>query len=437
MNVTSTWEPILKSASIAILNKILAISLKLLVIPLLINYLGAERFGIWLTISAASGYIFLLDMGLSSAMVNRLTGFYARGDSDSASKHFFGLLLFMGALAIVGIIGIAACLSYIDCVKLFKIHAAAAKAEINLTIFIAFSVFFMQLPLSLIQKVPYTLQAGYISELHIFAANIISAVLIFFGFYIHAGLPYFVLAISAGSVVAPLTILVHLLLTARLRISFVSDISPIGEFNLLKSAGMHFVIMQICGTIIVATPFTLITIYHGAEAVVAYGILLQILIAIQTPLTVMLQPAWTKIVELDINREVHKIKEIFNYYLVAAILYSVFVCIFFTVAVSPILEILLKHQVIATIQMRIGFAIWCCLGLIGGGGVGALILALGLTRELSRVSLLQVGVFLITAFALVPTQGAVGAVIAIILSYLLTLPITFSLIWKKLYNPNI
>jgi O-antigen/teichoic acid export membrane protein len=434
MRHSPTWEPILKSASVAIVNRFSSISLKILIIPLLINYLGTERFGIWVAISSASGYIFLLDMGLSSAMINRLTGFYAKGDTRSANQHIQGLFLFMAAIACIGILGTWLALPRIDWESLFKIHTAAARAEVNVTVLIAFCIFFLQLPLSLIQKIPYTFQAGYISELHILVANILGAVLIVAGLHFHAGLPFCVLAINAAAVFAPLTILIHLLITSHLNIGLKNGVNPIREVKSLKTASMHFIIMQICGTLLIVAPFSLITYYHGAEAVAVFGILLQVLTAVQTPLTVMLQPAWTKMVELSVNDKRHKIREIFTRYVKLATLYSILTGVFFMFFLPPIFALVLKHQVSASVSLRFVFAVWCALGLIGGGGVGAVTLALGLTGQISRISVLQLAAFLVLAFILIPAYGAVGAVACIIASYFVSLPLVFVLIRKNLYS---
>jgi O-antigen/teichoic acid export membrane protein len=431
-----TWEPILKSASVALINRFVSIALKILIIPLLINYLGTERFGIWVAISSASGYIFLLDMGLSSAMINRLAGFYAKGDTRSANQHIQGLFLFMAAIACVGMLGTWLALPRIDWEELFKIHTAAAKAEVNVTVLVAFWIFFLQLPLSLIQKIPYTFQAGYISELHILVANILGAVLIVAGLHFHAGLTFCVLAINAAAVLAPLTILVHLLMTSHLNIGFNNGINPVREVKSLKTTSVHFIIMQICGTLLIVGPFSLITYYHGAEAVAVFGILLQVLTAVQTPLTVMLQPAWTKMVELSVNDKRHKVREIFTRYVKMAALYSILTGIFFMFCLPSIFELVLKHQVSASVSLRFAFAVWCALGLIGGGGVGAVTLALGLTGQISRISLLQLGTFLVLAFILVPAYGAVGAVACIIASYFASLPLVFLLIRRNLYGED-
>jgi O-antigen/teichoic acid export membrane protein len=57
---------------------------QLLLLPLMINFWGAERYGAWLIISALPSYLSMADLGFAQISANDMTMRMARGDKDGA-----------------------------------------------------------------------------------------------------------------------------------------------------------------------------------------------------------------------------------------------------------------------------------------------------------------------------------------------------------------
>lgn len=64
----------------------LSIVLSLLIIPLTIDYINAENYGVWLTISSIVGWIGYFDLGLGHGLRNRFAEAKANGDINLQSK---------------------------------------------------------------------------------------------------------------------------------------------------------------------------------------------------------------------------------------------------------------------------------------------------------------------------------------------------------------
>ena len=78
----------------------------LLVVPLTINYLNPERYGIWLTLSSIIGWVTFFDLGLSNGFRNRFAEAKARGDIHLAKQYlsttYFALsVIVLSALVII------------------------------------------------------------------------------------------------------------------------------------------------------------------------------------------------------------------------------------------------------------------------------------------------------------------------------------------------
>lgn len=75
----------------------------LLTIPLALAYLDETRFGIWLTLSSAIGWLTFLDLGLGNGLRNRLAEARARDESEKA-RNYVSTAYFLIALIAGGVI---------------------------------------------------------------------------------------------------------------------------------------------------------------------------------------------------------------------------------------------------------------------------------------------------------------------------------------------
>jgi O-antigen/teichoic acid export membrane protein len=60
--------------------------LTLVSLPLAVRYLGAERFGVWATITSTVVLLNLLDLGIASTLTNHVARAYALGDRQYAAR---------------------------------------------------------------------------------------------------------------------------------------------------------------------------------------------------------------------------------------------------------------------------------------------------------------------------------------------------------------
>src|ERR1700741_1499443 len=68
----------------SVISKFVTMLTLLVSVPLTMNYLGAERYGIWLTITSTIAILGFADLGIGSGLVTTLADATGRGDYDSA-----------------------------------------------------------------------------------------------------------------------------------------------------------------------------------------------------------------------------------------------------------------------------------------------------------------------------------------------------------------
>lgn len=75
----------------------------LISVPLTIGYLGAERYGLWMTISSVIAMIGFLDFGLGNGLLNAVSEANGRDDREAAHRYVssaFFMLLGVAALVL-------------------------------------------------------------------------------------------------------------------------------------------------------------------------------------------------------------------------------------------------------------------------------------------------------------------------------------------------
>lgn len=94
-----------KNIAMSFANKVIAIFISLAIIPVTIDYLNAEQYGIWLTLSSIVAWLSFFDVGLGHGFRNRFAEAKANGDIQLTRKYvsttYFTMILIFGIVLIV------------------------------------------------------------------------------------------------------------------------------------------------------------------------------------------------------------------------------------------------------------------------------------------------------------------------------------------------
>src|ERR1017187_7516096 len=158
---TSRYGRIVKAVSSGAAARLLSAGIMLVSLPLAVRYLGAERYGVWATITTTVVWINLLDLGIANTLTNSISRAYALSDKASASRYFTNALLITGSMAALmgGVFAVVS--SRVNWMKLFNVSANVQAAEVRDTVVVGAAVMLLGLPCNLGGK----LLAGY-QELH-------------------------------------------------------------------------------------------------------------------------------------------------------------------------------------------------------------------------------------------------------------------------------
>jgi O-antigen/teichoic acid export membrane protein len=278
------------------------------------------------------------------------------------------------------------------------------------------------------------MQAGWLSEMYQMAGTVISLLGTIIGVYAGADLPVLVLFLACSPVVAGCGLLVQLVLSGELRLFLPSFRRFTRHISGLRGGSLDFMLLQAAALLTYSLQFTILAIYRGVEDVAQYGLITQVLIALQVPFTVLQQPMWTRMTQFVHTGDFARIQKMFMKYLRYACCYSMAATCFMLFLVNPILALVLHKPILFPLGLRIGFAVACSLGLVAGGGCGTVLLALNLSRPLALLAMGQFIVFLACVFCFVPAYGAVAMISSVSATYFVSIPACYWLIRKRLWR---
>lgn len=312
-NSQRRYQRIVQSALTALAGKGVGILVSIISVPLTVGYLGAERYGVWITISTLLAWLNLADLGLGSGLTNALASAYGKERPDLAQRYVataFGLLA--AVAVIVGMI-IAAVWQWIDWTELFKVQSALTRAEIPPAIAVAIALFLLNLPFSLITKIYNAYQEGAIANVWLALGNVASLVALIVVTRTQGGLVWLVGAYSGSLVlVASLSAIWLFGWHKRWLMPHWAFVHRNAVRELASTGGMFFVV-QVAGLLIFQTDNLIIAHYLGASQVTPYSITYRLFSYALLLQSFVLPALWPAFGEALARKDVHWIKRTLRY----------------------------------------------------------------------------------------------------------------------------
>ncbi len=185
------------TASTSMFSQALAIFISLVSVPLTVHYLGAERYGVWLTISSLLTWMMMTDFGLAGiALVNVLAEAHGKDDRESAREY--AASVFWALTAITLMIGVVFVLTFssIPWQMVFRVSDAIPKHELHQACALTLAIFVLTFPLNMVNSVYSAYQDGFVASIWTIASNLLALIGLVVVTHFRGGLPELVFALS-------------------------------------------------------------------------------------------------------------------------------------------------------------------------------------------------------------------------------------------------
>jgi len=185
------------TASTSYIARGLSILMSFVSVPLTVDYLGTERYGVWLTISSLLLWLALTDFGVAgNALVNVLSEAVGNDDREAARHYTASAFWTLVAIALVLGVVFAGTFQLIPWRAVFRVSDATSTHELKVTCALVLGLLVINLPLGLLRSLFHAHQDGYFAN----AWSIVSGIASLLGLVVvtrfHGGLPQLVLAVS-------------------------------------------------------------------------------------------------------------------------------------------------------------------------------------------------------------------------------------------------
>ena len=192
------------SSSSSLLSKVLISLIGLVSVPITINYLGKEQFGLWMVVSSIVVWAQLADFGISNGLVNALAEAHGREDRNASISYISTALLSLAIIAFICLIPLVFLSHWIPWGFVLNIQKPSLIPLSARCFLAAGVVFIVGFPLSIISRIYNAYQLGYISNTTQIISSLFAFTGLLFAIFLNLSLPWLVVFVSSGPILGNL-----------------------------------------------------------------------------------------------------------------------------------------------------------------------------------------------------------------------------------------
>jgi O-antigen/teichoic acid export membrane protein len=196
------YRRLLLSTLASIFAKSISLLTTLISVPLTLNYLGVERYGLWMTISSTITLLGFADLGLGNGLVNAIAEADGKDDREGAKRAITSGTFMLFGIGVVILVSFILIYPVVPWPNLFKLTNEIASREAGLSVLVFITCFAINLPLGVVQRVQLGYQEGFLNNLWQSIGNILGLIGVLIVINVKAGLPWLVLAMAGLPLVA-------------------------------------------------------------------------------------------------------------------------------------------------------------------------------------------------------------------------------------------
>ncbi len=350
--------------AVNLLNRGVAMIVMVLTVSLTMPYLGAERFGIWMTIASFIGMLSFLDLGVGNALTNKVSQVAIENNSYELRKTIsggVGVLFVLGLVIGIVLFGIANILPWDKIIKVknFAVISEVLNSAVVFSILFGFSLFSNG-----IQRIFAGLQRTFESHLVSLVGSAFSLLVLWILTKQEASIPYLLAATLGVQSLSNLALLA--ILTKRnlftLKQIFVNIQSEM--HHLLHLGGLFFV-LQIGTMVGWGADSLIIASYLGAAQVATFAIVQRLFQFVTQPMSIMNTPLWGAYADADARGENGFIKKTLKNSMLSTGIYSISAFIFILFFGEFLVEKWTGGALSLSFFFLVAYGVWAVLDALG------------------------------------------------------------------------
>ncbi len=413
--------------------RVLSSAITLLSLPLAVRYLGAERYGVWATITTTAVWINLLDLGIANTLTNQISRAYAANDKPYGARYLTNALFLTSSVAILAGAAAALLIPRVDWARLLNVGANVNAAEVRHTVIAAVALMLLALPCNLVSKVLAGYQELHRSNYAAGAGAVAGLGGLALGIALRVSMPL-LFVMSAGCLTFANLILLLIVVGAqkpwlRPRVGLLGH-EPIRE---LLSSGSSFFLIQVAAVVVFSSDNVVVSHYLGPSQVTPYSVTWR-LVGLVAVLQSLIFPAlWPAYAEAYSKREYGWIRRTFAGTMAATFAINAGCAAILLLFGRGLIRLWAGAAAVPAWPLLAAMCLWA---IISGFMTveSCLLAALNRTRAQAVLSIVAAGVNLALSVMWVRQIGSLGVIAGTIVSYLVVLVVPQTMIVRSLWR---
>jgi len=411
--------------------KAITIATTLIIVPLTLNYLGAERYGLWMTISAVIAMMVFADFGIGNGLMNAIAEARGKSDRDAMRRHIANSIVILGAISVLILVVFFAIYSFVQWGAFFNVATALAMQEAGPALAVFMICFALSVPAGIVQRVQMGLQQGFTSSLWQAGGSILGLLLTLVVIHYKGGLPWLVLALAG----APFLVLLmngsyFFLIQRRDLLPDKLSISSAGMKRILHG-GMLFFVLQVAVSVAYASDNIIIAKILGVEAVAQYSVVSRLFEGVLMIIGLAFAPLWPAYGEAKARGDKRWIKETLAKSMLITLVLVLCAAVPLVAFYKPLFALWVGENHIFPFSLIALYGTWMILK-----GLGATY-----SMFLNGMHILKPQLIIATVFMLISiivkvwfvySMGLNGILFGLIITYTITTVIPYSILTKRI-----
>lgn len=389
-------------------------------VPIMVRYLGAERFGIWMTISTAITTLLILDLGVASALVNFISEAYANDDPEYASTYSTTALATVCAVALL-LAGVAIVVwPHLHWASLFHLTSPAEVPLVSHAWAAAVAVFLVGMPAGLALKILSGYQELRSANLFSAAGSLASLITIIVLVKLRADFVTLVASAFAALIGANLLCLLWLWLVHKPWLLPRRTHLNRQAARQMVTAGAGFFVLQISALLAFNSDNLIVTHYLGPAQVAAYSVAWRLAGFASIAQSVIAPAVWPAYAEAFARGDMPWVRRTFRRIMWTTMLVAVAFSALFAFTGRWIIRVWASSAAVPSETLMLLMCAWVIIS-TSMSNTSIILTGKGDTRLWAATSLLASALNIALSVFWVQRIGAAGVILGTIVSYLLVL----------------
>lgn len=264
----------------------------LVTVPVMLRYLGAERYGLWAALSSAAAALLFADLGIGNGLLTVLAADAGRDDHAAARRHVSSA--FFALLGVAAVLAAAFALAYphVPWPRVFGAVSDTAVREAGPAVLAFAACFLVSLPAGVVTRVRLARQEGFANGLWSSAGSFVGLGLVLAAIHARLGLPWLVLALCAGPALALVgqSAVLYLVRERGLRPAW--SAASAADAGAVLRLGFAFSVLQLAGALAYSSDAFVAGAVLGPPAAARFGVLATLFDLPLAVLILLLTPLW-------------------------------------------------------------------------------------------------------------------------------------------------